>query len=103
VILTRQAWLPAVGWETLDMGWWVVQVERPGPYKIGFRFPEAHEGTVANFALGPVKLSRELRKANAEVEFDIIMLSVGNDRSQAWIEAHDLGMTASYVNLRYIR
>jgi arylsulfatase A-like enzyme len=103
VILTRQDWRPAVGWESLDMGWWVVQVERPGPYSIGVRFPEAHEGAVAHFVLGPVKLSRELRKGDNEAEFDNVTLPVGNDRLDAWIEAPDLRMTASYVDVKCMK
>jgi hypothetical protein len=57
---------------------------------------------VASFALGPVKLSRQLRKGDAEVEFDNVTLPIGDDRLQAWIEAPELRMTASYVDVKHI-
>jgi hypothetical protein len=101
VELTRQDWRgPKAGWAPTDLGHWEVQVARAGTYDVTLRVAPADRGRTAHFALGEVKLKKDLPAGAGTVTFEGVRLMPGPGRLEAWAAADERTVGVLYVEVK---
>jgi hypothetical protein len=80
-VLTRQDWRgPRAGWDKNSLGYWEVEVQREGKYRITLRFAGAGE---VHFRLGTVELKGTPAAGATEYTWKEVQLGSGPGRLEA--------------------
>jgi arylsulfatase A-like enzyme len=88
-ILTRQDWRgPLAGWDQNNLGYWEVQVARPGTFDITLHFPPRRFPTVAFLSFGGDRRQQPVPAQAAECQFKGVTADAGTGRLEAWIEGN---------------
>jgi len=88
-VLTRQDWRgPRAGWEPNDLGYWEVNVERPGRFDITIHVAPRRFPTAAHIACGGPKAYLTLAPGQTGCSFSAVALAAGPGRLEAWVEGN---------------
>ena len=99
-ILTRQDRRGAEeGWGPYSDGWWEVEVERAGRYRIRLRFPATSSGGAVEFRLGSTSAAADFGPQSSEVVLERIDLPAGPARVEAHVRAGGRVYGAHYVHV----
>jgi arylsulfatase A-like enzyme len=100
-ILTRQDWRgQRAGWELNDLGYWELDIVRPGRFDISLRLAPRRFPTVAQLVVGDVRQKRSLPAGARDCNFSAVPLPVGPVRLEAWVEGNrtSAGVLGASVN-----
>jgi arylsulfatase A-like enzyme len=87
VRLTRQDWRgPAAGWTPQSLGYWEVNVTRPGRYTVSARLNRTESPGAVRFAFGDASLSKEVPAGAESVVFEQVVLAKGVGRLECYVE-----------------
>jgi arylsulfatase A-like enzyme len=87
VRLTRQDWRgPQAGWTPRSLGYWEVNVARPGVYEITARLNEIDQPAIVHFALGQVRVQQEVPSKAGRVVFSKVYLPSGVGQLECLVE-----------------
>jgi arylsulfatase A-like enzyme len=88
-VLTRQDWRgPRAGWEKNDLGFWEVQIARPGRFEITLHLAPRRFRTVAHIALNGTSRQQALGAGAEECVFRSAPITAGPGRLEAWVEGN---------------
>jgi arylsulfatase A-like enzyme len=88
-ILTRQDWRGLrAGWEINDLGFWEVQVARPGRFEITVHVTPRKFPTKVHLSLGSARAEISLAPGQSECSFAAVELAAGAGRLEAWVEGN---------------
>jgi hypothetical protein len=88
-ILTRQDWRgPRAGWEINDLGFWEVQVSKPGRFEITAHVTPRKFPTTLHISLGSARAESSLTPGQTECSFAAVELAAGAGRLEAWVEGN---------------
>jgi arylsulfatase A-like enzyme len=97
-ILTRQDWRgPRAGWEPNDLGYWEVDVVRPGRFEVTVHVAPRRFPTLARLALGSDRQEHALDVGASEFTFSDVAWPAGPGRLEAWVEGN--GTTAGVLDV----
>ncbi|MFP4056042.1 MAG: arylsulfatase [Candidatus Brocadiia bacterium] len=100
-ILTRQDWRgPRAGWGRGSLGYWEVEVARPGTYAVRLRFHRLGSEATAHFRLGEVERRKAVAKGASETTFEQVELAAGEGRLEAWVSPGEKRLGVRYVDVR---
>lgn len=99
VILTRQDWRGANGWDDKDLGYWEVHVARGGIYNVRLEFAGQGADAVAQFELAGLTRSEKILAGASACEFAALALRPGDGRLHAWVEHNGLRTGVRYVRV----
>lgn len=86
-ILTRQDWRgPRAGDAGDALGYWEVEVERPGRYEVTFTLLPDQAAGLAHWSLERAKLEAKIEAGATEFRFEPLEVSTGPGRLEAWID-----------------
>ena len=87
VRLTRQDWRgPRAGWTPQSLGYWEVNVLQGGVYEITARLNEIDNPAIVRFALGQVKMQRQVPLKATRAMFNKVQLVSGKGRLECVVE-----------------
>jgi arylsulfatase A-like enzyme len=87
VRLTRQDWRgPQAGWTPQSLGYWEVNVARPGVYEVTVRLNEIDQPAIVHFALGQVRMQQEVPSKAGRVVFSKVRLPSGVGQLECLVE-----------------
>ncbi len=85
-ILTRQDWRgPLAGWNPNDLGYWEVQVARPGKFDVTLHFAPRRFATVAFLSLDKTRRQQPVAALATECKFEGVACGAGPGRLETWI------------------
>jgi hypothetical protein len=85
-LLTRQDWRgPRAGWSADSLGYWEVEVIRPGSYDVRLSFDAASTGRVARLSLRSEQREVKVRPGETGCRFEAVPLTPGPGRLEASI------------------
>lgn len=88
-ILTRQDWRgPRAGWDLNDLGFWEVQVAKPGRFEITVHVTPRKFPTKVHLSLGSARGELSLAPGQSECSFAAVELAEGAGRLEAWVEGN---------------
>ncbi len=101
VLLTRQDWRgQGAGWTPQSVGQWFVDVRRVGDYEVTLRFAAASQPGVVRFALGGVKLQKEVAVGETVVVLPRVRLPLGPATVDAVLEAGGRPVGMNFVEVK---
>ena len=99
--LTRQDWRgPRAGWAADSLGYWEVEVGRPGKFEVTLRFPPAKAAREAYFKLGGADLKITLAQGADSCIFDAVGLDAGPGRLEAWLDTAGKSVGVQTVDVK---
>ncbi len=102
-VLTRQDWRgPRAGWDEDSLGYWEVEVARPGAYAVTLPLQPDRAAGEAHLKLGRVALRRQLEKGAASCRFDPVRLEAGRARLEAWVTVGGKPVGVDYVDVQLL-
>jgi arylsulfatase A-like enzyme len=100
-ILTRQDWRgPRAGGARNSLGYWEIQVARPGGYAITLHLAPRPAAATAHLALPGVALEKDLGPRTSECTFEPVALTPGPGRLEAWLARGDATTGVLSVDVR---
>jgi hypothetical protein len=100
-ILTRQDWRgPRAGGGRNSLGYWEIQVARPGGYAITLHLAPRPAAATAHLALPGVALEKDLGPRTSECTFEPVALTPGPGRLEAWLARGDATTGVLSVDVR---
>ena len=85
--LTRQDWRgPRAGGGGDALGYWEVEVKRPGEYRVTLSLKPDHPAGVARLSLRGVKSEKAILASETSCEFDPVRWDAGPGRLEAWLD-----------------
>jgi arylsulfatase A-like enzyme len=101
VTLTRQDWRgPRAGWDDDSLGYWEVDVERGGHFRVGFEFPPLRASATAVFKLDSMVTSGKVVAGASTTAFNQLELAPGPARLEAWLAAGGESKGIHYIHLQ---
>jgi arylsulfatase A-like enzyme len=102
VLLTRQDWRgPHASWNADGLGFYEVDVRRPGRYQVELRFPTLQQGAVAVFDSGDVRASVAAAPGASRALVDVAFPSTGPRRFEGRLEfGPGRSVGAHYIQVR---
>jgi arylsulfatase A-like enzyme len=95
VVLTRQDWRGAQGWDDSNRGHWLLYVANAGSYDVTLTFSPLTEAGEVGFRLGDVERSVSLNEGAASYRFEGVTLAPGNGKLDTWLP-HDGKQAGAY-------
>ena len=103
VLLTRQDWRgPAAGWTPKSIGYWFVDVRRPGEYEVTLPFAKASQPAVARFELGSVRAQQDVAGGGTTAVFPKLRLPKGPAKLEAVLESAAGQAGMEYVEVKFL-
>ncbi len=100
VTLTRQDWRgPRAGWNPDSLGYWEVEVAKPGPYQITLRFPKAATTGRAVLHAGATNVDLPVTPGAESVTFSGVELGTGRQRLEPRLEFGANAVGTHYVDV----
>ncbi len=87
--LTPQDWRGPTADGATGLGYWEVDVIRPGDFDMTLTFRPVPNGSIARLKLGELVREAMVKPGAEEVRFDSVPLPVGPGRLEVWIEPED--------------
>jgi arylsulfatase A-like enzyme len=88
-VLTRQDWRgPRAGWELNDLGFWEVQVSKPGRFEVTVHVTPRRFPTTLHLSLGSARAETSLAPGQTECSFAAVELAAGAGRLETWVEGN---------------
>jgi arylsulfatase A-like enzyme len=99
--LTRQDWRgPSAAWTPEGLGYWEIQVARPGKYAITLHLDSPPGRAKAHLTLRGVAETKDVSAGSTECTFDTVALSPGPGRLEAWIDRNGSKVGALWVDVK---
>jgi hypothetical protein len=101
VLLTRQDWRgPKASWGPQGLGYWEVEVARPGTYDVTLLFAPAEAERTAAVQVRGAKFSAPVPPKEKQITLNGLKLDAGPERLEAWLEQGQQMVGVLYVEVR---
>lgn len=102
VLLTRQDWRGAAGWDARSIGSWFVDVRRDGEYEIRIRFAKASGPGTAAFTCGASRVQARIAAGAMSATLERVRLSKGPALLEASLTMGSDKFGVEYVEVRHL-
>lgn len=101
VHLSRQDWRgPLAGWGPKSLGYWEVDVRRPGRYAVTLHVAPQPKARTARFKFGAVEASAAMDAGAKSVTLKDVKLGKCEGRLEAWVEDEEKTVGVQYVEVK---
>jgi arylsulfatase A-like enzyme len=102
VLLTRQDWRgPKAAWTPESLGYWEVDVRRPGPYRVTLHFAALATDGEAVLSMGGLKVTQKTVSGATEVTFVNVDLPTGPGRLEPALRSGGAERGVQYVEVSW--